>query len=57
MGDKNMPPEGAAGEALPKLSAADFHKYNRMAEHMDQFVRGISIFSLFISFFPLEMLA
>ena len=26
-------------EPLPKLSAADFRVYNRMAEHMDYYVR------------------
>jgi hypothetical protein len=26
-------------KALPKLSAAEFRVYNRMAEHMDMFVR------------------
>lgn len=29
---------GAEEAQLPKLSAADFRIYNRMAEHMDYFV-------------------
>lgn len=32
-------PEQEQQEELPKLSAAEFKIYNRMAEHMDMFVR------------------
>lgn len=32
-------PATAAGEKLPKLSAADFRAYNKMADHMELFVR------------------
>lgn len=38
-GNKTQAEPAPADAALPKLSAADFHKYYRMAEHMDQFVR------------------
>lgn len=32
-------PEQEQQKDLPKLSAAEFRVYNRMAEHMDMFVR------------------
>ena len=32
-------PEQEQQKELPKLSAAEFRVYNRMAEHMDMFVR------------------
>lgn len=33
-------PEQEEQKELPKLSAAEFRVYNRMAEHMDLFVRS-----------------
>lgn len=42
-------------EALPKLSASEFREYNRLAEHMDQFVYPlyIPLFQYFFSGYPL----
>ena len=34
-------PEQEQQKELPKLSAAEFRVYNRMAEHMDMFVRYV----------------
>jgi hypothetical protein len=36
-------PEQEQQKELPKLSAAEFRVYNRMAEHMDMFVRYLSL--------------
>jgi len=36
-------PEQEQQKELPKLSAAEFRVYNRMAEHMDMFVRYLAL--------------
>ncbi len=36
--ESNDPKPPQEAEELPKLSMADFHTYNHMAEHMEYFV-------------------
>jgi len=49
-------PEQEQQKELPRLSAAEFRVYNRMAEHMDMFVRflGSGFASWFLCSRPLN---
>jgi hypothetical protein len=41
--DAAKPTKKEEEEVLPKMSAQEFRVYNRMAEHMDMFVRSFSL--------------